>query len=109
MVRASVPEPEWGVDVDSTRVALIYDIANVASEEAAMRAVVIGMRTARARAMATGMVRATSGATVRARARAPFRATARRISEEGGLLPTTPHSFLYSRVGQMAIFSHCQP
>ena len=27
----------------------------------------------------------------------------------GGLLPTTSHSICYSRVGQIAIFSHCQP
>ena len=27
----------------------------------------------------------------------------------GGLLPTTLHSSFYSRVGQIAIFSHCQP
>ena len=27
----------------------------------------------------------------------------------GGLLPTTSHSIFYSRVGQIAIFSHCQP
>ena len=30
------------------------------------------------------------------------------VSEEG-LLPTTPHSIFYSRVGQIAIFSHWQP
>ena len=27
----------------------------------------------------------------------------------GGLLPTPSHSIFYSRVGQIAIFSHCQP
>ena len=27
----------------------------------------------------------------------------------GGLLPATSHSIFYSRVGQIAIFSHCQP
>ena len=27
----------------------------------------------------------------------------------GGLLPMTSHSIIYSRVGQIAIFSHCQP
>ena len=27
----------------------------------------------------------------------------------GGLLPTTSHSIFYSRFGQIAIFSHCQP
>ena len=27
----------------------------------------------------------------------------------GGLLPATSHSIFYSRVGQIAIFGHCQP
>ena len=27
----------------------------------------------------------------------------------GGILPMTSHSIFYSRVGQIAIFSHCQP
>ena len=27
----------------------------------------------------------------------------------GGLLPKTSHSIFYIRVGQIAIFSHCQP
>ena len=27
----------------------------------------------------------------------------------GGILPTTSHSIFYSGVGQIAIFSHCQP
>ena len=27
----------------------------------------------------------------------------------GGLLPTNSHSIFYNRVGQIAIFNHCQP
>ena len=32
-----------------------------------------------------------------------------RVRVTGGLLPTTSHSTFYSRVSQIAIFSHCQP
>ena len=32
-----------------------------------------------------------------------------RVRGGAGVVPTTSHSDFYSRVGQIAIFSHCQP
>ena len=43
---------------------------------------------------------------VRVRVRVTVRVT---VTVRWGLLPTTSHSILYSRVGQIVIFSHCQP
>ena len=47
---------------------------------------------------------------VRVGARAMVRIGVRvRIRVKRGLLPTTSHYIFYSRVGQIAIFRHCQP
>ena len=52
-------------------------------------------------AIATSRCRDGQGSRVRVRVRVRVRG--------GGLLPTTSHSMFCSRVGQIAIFSHCQP
>ena len=47
---------------------------------------------------------------VRVRVRVRFRVRVKvRVRLSRGLLPTTSHSIFNSRVGQIAIFSHCQP
>ena len=38
-----------------------------------------------------------------------IRGDSRRFGEIWGLLSATSHSSFYHRVGQIAIFSHCQP
>ena len=51
-------------------------------------------------------VRVRVSVTVRVRLRLRVRVKSR---ARGGLLPTTSHSIFYNTVGQIAIFSHCQP
>ena len=46
------------------------------------------------------------GALIRAKVKVRVRV---RVRVTGGLLATTSHSTFYSSVGQIAIFSHCQP
>ena len=54
-----------------------------------------------------GMVRLKVEVKVRARAR--VRIGVRVRGDNFLRLPTTSHSILYSRVGPIAVFSHCQP
>ena len=63
----------------------------------------------RVRVRAGVRVRVRVGVRVGVRVMVGFRVRVRVRVRGRGLLPTTSHCIFYSRVGQIAIFSHCQP